>query len=140
MHHEVISLPAMGIPTSTRCSCGAYVNVNHRGYPSGLRWEALCRDCYDGTEDAGPRAHVRGFGDTIDDALWDWQDNHDETHGVEWVPNELLGELSRQVSEEAERQRGWSLRCAGSGAPAESCPPTGELVYGPPDAPMEASA
>ena len=100
-------LPLMGIATPTRCSCGAFVSVGYGSCYPGHRFEALCHDCYDGTEDAGAAAHVRGFGDTIDAALWAWQDKHDEAHGVEWVLADLFGDLARQMSEERERQRGW---------------------------------
>lgn len=129
-------LPLMGIATATRCSCGGAVAVNYGADYPGKRWEACCHDCYDGTEDAGERAHVRGFGDTIDDALWDWQARHDEAHGVEWLLADLFGDLSRQLGEERERQRGWFVRCAGTGNPPETCPVGGELIYGPEYSPL----
>lgn len=98
---------SIGIATATRCSCGASVVLTPGPGHDGLHWQALCRDCYDGTEDSGERAHVRGFGLTANAALWDWQDKHDEAHGVEWVIADLFGDLSRQVSEESARQRRW---------------------------------
>jgi hypothetical protein len=92
------------VETATRCSCGCPVTI-----VDGQLWTALCRDCYDGTEDAGERAHVIGRGKTPHDALWNWQDAHDEAWEVEWHLADLPGEIAQQVSIEAERQRGWVL-------------------------------
>ena len=98
------------VDTATRCSCGCAVSISEQWAPiADKRWAALCYDCYDGTEDAGPRAHVIGRGATIHAALWDWQDNHDEAWEVEWHLADLPGEIAQQVSAEAERQRGWLL-------------------------------
>jgi hypothetical protein len=91
----------MKIETATRCSCGSPVTLAHY---SG-DWAAVCYHCYDGTDDAGEKAHVNGHGATPDAALWAWQDAHDAAHEVTWVPTDLFGELARQVSEEASRQR-----------------------------------
>ena len=92
------------VETATRCSCGCPVSV-----VDGPLWSALCRDCYDGIDDAGPLAHVIGRGKTPHEALWDWQDMHDEAHEVEWHLADLPGEIAQQVSIEAERQRGWVM-------------------------------
>lgn len=100
------------IATATRCSCGAPVFVSETDGPSDKAWQALCLDCYDATHDAGARAHVRGFGATPNEALWAWQAMHDGAHDVEWCLADLFGELARQVSEERERQRGWTERLA----------------------------
>lgn len=116
-------IPHMGIATATRCSCGAPVHVcDGPGYDAGHAWQAICFDCYDGTEDGSELDHVRGFGATVDEALWAWQDKHDEAHEVEWCLADLFGELARQLSEERDRQRGWSSRCAGTGDLPEHCP------------------
>lgn len=95
------------IATATRCSCGSPVQLSEGPGCAGKLWEAHCPDCYDGAEDSGERAHVRGFGATPDAALWAWQDGHDEAHEVEWSLADLFGEISRQVSEEHDRQDGW---------------------------------
>lgn len=114
----IIPIPHMGIPTATRCSCGAPVHVcDGPGYDAGNAWQAICHDCYDGTEDSGERAHVRGFGATVDEALWAWQDSHDAAHEVEWCLADLFGELARQVSEERERQRSLGMRQIESDTP-----------------------
>jgi hypothetical protein len=117
------------IDTATRCSCGCAVSISDEG----PLWTALCGDCYDGTEDAGERAHVIGRGKTAHAALWDWQDQHDEVHGVEWVLADLAGDISRQVSEERDRQRGWrttaSLPVRRLDANAIAIPPI--TFYGP---------
>lgn len=104
---NILNIPHLGIATATRCSCGAAVFLTEGPGYDGKAWEALCRDCYDGAEDAGERAHVRGFGASVEAALWDWQDKHDAAHEVEWCLTDLVGELARQLSEERERQRGW---------------------------------
>jgi len=93
------------IATATRCSCGACVEVERHPFRAG--WIAACHDCYDGTEDAGERAHVVGHGDSIQDALWDWQDKHDEAWEVEWTPRTELEELDKQIAQESLRQLGW---------------------------------
>jgi hypothetical protein len=93
------------IDTATRCSCGCAVSLSD----DGTRWTALCRGCYDGTEDAGPRAHVIGRDPSANGALWNWQDAHDEAWEVEWNLADLPGEIAQQVSIEAERQRGWVM-------------------------------
>lgn len=100
------------IATATRCSCGAPVHVSETEGPTAKAWQALCRECYDGTEDAGDRAHVRGFGATPEAALWDWQCVHDDAHEVEWCLADLFGDLARRVSQERDRQRGWIQRSA----------------------------
>jgi hypothetical protein len=102
------------IATATRCSCGAPIHVSETAGPTDKAWAALCRDCYDGTDDAGASAHVRGFGATPDDALWAWQDMHDGAHEVEWCLADLVGEIARQVSAEHDRQRGWVVCTAGT--------------------------
>lgn len=96
----------IAIATATRCSCGSPVSVsNNCG-----EWQAWCPDCYDGTEDAGDKAHVYGHGKTPEEALWAWQEDHDATHEVEWVlASDVIGNLARDVSIEAERQRGSRL-------------------------------
>lgn len=95
----------MRIETSTRCHCGTHVTLIIRG-----AIDALCPRCYDGTEDAGETAHVKGHGETPESALWDWQEKHDEAWGVEVVVTDMFGDLARQVREEAERTRGWRLK------------------------------
>lgn len=89
------------IDTATKCGCGSPVSIS---LTSG-GWQAICYNCYDGTEDAGETAHVRGFGATPDAALWDWQESHDDAWDVTWQLTDLFGELARQVGEEAARQR-----------------------------------
>jgi hypothetical protein len=73
-------------------------------------WVAVCRDCYGPVEDSSPVERVIGYGKTPNDALCAWQESHDEAHEVEWVLKDTLGDLARQVNEEAERQRGWMFR------------------------------
>jgi len=103
----IAPIPAGGIPSATRCSCGQWVTLDYGCAYPGKQWVALCRDCYDGTEDAGERAHVRGYGETSAAALWEWQEQHDDAHEVEWTLSGLFADLERQLREERERQRGW---------------------------------
>jgi hypothetical protein len=95
------------IPTATRCSCGEPVNVRH----NTVEWVAWCEDCFDPVEDAPASALVRGFGDSPEAALWAWQELHDEIHEVELAPaSDVIGNLARDVSIEADRQRGWKQK------------------------------
>lgn len=97
------------IKSATRCSCGGHVELT----PVSGQWTAVCYDCYDGTEDAGERAHVAGHGNTPNDALWAWQDAHDEAWEVEWTPRTELEELDKQIAQESLRQLGWERRGVG---------------------------
>jgi hypothetical protein len=115
------------IDTATRCSCGCAVSVLDDEAPAQARWTALCLDCYDGTDDAGERAHVLGRGPTVRDALWAWQDKHDEAHEVEWHLADLVGEIARQVSEEHDRQRGWVVK---PGTPDRDYTHASPRIYG----------
>lgn len=45
--------------------------------------------------------------------------------------------LAWQVAVERQRQSGWRMVCASSGAEPERLPAGGELVYGPPGAHVE---
>lgn len=92
------------------CCCGAAVHVAE----TVNGWQVVCLDCYDATDDAGERAHVAGRGSTREAAEWDWQEQHDDAWGVEWVPrarpaNErtriMFASLERQINTEAARQR-----------------------------------
>jgi hypothetical protein len=122
------------VATATRCSCGGAVSI----VDDGPHWAALCHDCFDAAfeaerhegydaADAGDRAHVIGRGKTVDEALWAWQDAHDKAWQVKWSLADPPGvDLALQVSEEADRQRGWGY----SPAPGY---PTARL-YGPVEA------
>jgi hypothetical protein len=93
------------ISTATRCSCGAAVVVAR---VQTNEWVAHCPDCLDPSEDAPAAAFIQGAGETSDEALWAWQERHDEVHEVEWVPeSDVFGNLARDVSIEVDRQRGW---------------------------------
>lgn len=99
------------IETSTRCGCGTLVCVglSSGGGPDRM-WQAVCRSCYGPVEDSGPCEEILGYGKTPDAALWAWQEAHDVAWEVEWVPTDMFGDLARQLSEEAERQRAWKTR------------------------------
>jgi hypothetical protein len=64
-----------------RCSCGCLVTPEASYGP--LAFVALCRDCYDGTEDAGERAHVIGYGYNRPAALEAWRASFELAHDVE---------------------------------------------------------
>lgn len=101
----VVSPYAVRIASATRCSCGASVEVFHDTYV----WCASCPRCLDPAEGASDRAQCYGHGNTPDEALWSWQEQHDEAHEVDWAPtSDVIGNLARDVGFEAERQRGWT--------------------------------
>lgn len=60
------------IETATLCGCKHPVSVG-ADYWSG--YYAVCWNCYDGTEDAGEKAHVCGHGKTPEAALQEWQES-----------------------------------------------------------------
>jgi hypothetical protein len=121
----------LSVDTATRCSCGSPVRITDGPGYAGRAYSALCPDCYDGTDDSGERAHVRGWGDSIDEALWSWQDSHDAAHEVEWCLTDLFGEISRQLSEEHDRQDGWVASLAVR-MPDDGAAPTVPMAfYGP---------
>ncbi len=111
------------IPTNTSCWCGCAISVQA---PHAGQWSAHCPDCYDGTDDAGELAHVVGWGETPDDALWAWADALEEVSTIALTPaataaleafraeerlpassDDVVADLARDVSVEAARQRGW---------------------------------
>ena len=69
----------MTLATATRCRCGQSVELLELPtFALPHQWQAYCEACLDPSEDAGPLAHVVGYGATPEEALWDWQDSHDE--------------------------------------------------------------
>lgn len=103
------------IASALRCHCGHSILLT--ALPTrGERWQAHCGACLDGAPDA-PLPLI-GYGETPDDALWDWQDKHDDSHQrIEWWPVTTVGEVLKQASAEFERQRGWTRQRA----PVELC-------------------
>ena len=98
------------IETSTKCSCGAYVQVSQTAGWDCHSWRARCSACYDPTDGAGDRAMLIGFGATAAAALLSWEEQHDAFLDDASFEPRWVGDLARQVSEEAERQRGWVKR------------------------------
>lgn len=129
----------MSIETSTRCSCGTFVVLGQcliavpGGGHVGAGWDARCPNCYAPVEDSSDREKVRGFGDTPDAALWDWQEKHDDAWDVTIEPNQLFADLERQVAEERTRQRGWGKRASSVAKDGLIAVRSGMLaeVYGP---------
>jgi len=96
------------IETSTRCNCGTHVELHELpAFARDVRWQAWCARCLDPVEDAGERDKVVGAGKTPEEALWDWQESHDEAWDVEWHPVTTVIDLEQQVAVEAARQSGW---------------------------------
>lgn len=96
------------IATATRCNCGQPVMLLELPtFALPHRWQAHCDACLDPTEDAHPFSLVVGYGTTPPEALWDWQDSHDNAWGVEWHPTPLVPDVLAQAALEFERQRGW---------------------------------
>lgn len=107
----------LAIATATRCRCGNAVELLELPtYALPNRWQAACEACLDPTEDAGPLAHVVGYGGTAQEALWDWQDSHDEAHQAKLALTPAGREVTcvvevwRQAAAEFERQAGWYRR------------------------------
>jgi hypothetical protein len=91
------------IAAAAQCHCGHNVTVSY--VPLGRCWQAVCENCYDGTEDAGALAHCTGHGETPDEALSEWQERHEDLAEVEYWPHPT--DLAWLVKVEARRQRGW---------------------------------
>jgi hypothetical protein len=99
------------IETSTRCSCGGYVCVRMTEGWADQAWGAECGSCYDPSEGSGDRAMLSGRGPTHEKALLAWEEAHEDMLGDEPLSlPDMFGDLARQVSEEAERTRGWRLK------------------------------
>lgn len=107
--------------TTLRCNCGGpVVLLELPTFALPHRWQAHCDLCLDPTEDAGRLAHVIGYGATVEEALWAWQDDHDEAWAdqirwsvaptVRWsvVPT-VVEEVLAQAEEEFRRQEGATL-------------------------------
>jgi hypothetical protein len=112
--------PDPDVETSTRCSCGTLVTLARSSNPYATvknTWVCQCLNCVDGAPDAGPGGSISGYGATPGEALWAWQDRHDEVHEVEWTPTDLFAELSAQQSTERQRTRGWILDSGGGYGP-----------------------
>lgn len=54
--------------------CNRPPSVGPDGNPYEPAIVAVCYDCYDGTEDAGELAHLRGHGPTHAEAAADWNE------------------------------------------------------------------
>jgi hypothetical protein len=91
-------------------------------------WQAHCDECLDPESEPGQK--IIGYGETPEAALWDRQVSHELAVGSTWVLATTLGDLERQVAQEAERTRGWTVR-PGLAAPGIWA----AQVYGPPDGP-----
>jgi hypothetical protein len=105
------------LATATRCNCGAAVLLTELPtFALPHRWQASCGDCLEPVEDAHPLSLVVGYGESPSEALWNWQDSHDEAWqaGLALTPagRELtvVVDVWRQADAEARRQAGW-FRC-----------------------------
>lgn len=103
----------MSLHTATRCSCGGpVVLLELPTFALPNHWQAHCDLCLDPTEDAGRLAHVVGYGATPEEALWSWQDDHDEAWAdrIRWsvVPTVVQAVLA-QADQEFEQQQGATL-------------------------------
>jgi hypothetical protein len=125
----------MTLATATRCFCGAAVTVSPA--PMG-QWSAQCPDCYDGTDDAGELAHVVGWAESPEEALWAWADALEEVSELALTPEgraaleafragervpesamDVVADLARDVSIEVREQldEGWTFCRRNPGAP-----------------------
>ncbi len=94
------------LAAAAQCHCGHNVTVSY--VPLGRCWQAVCENCYDGTEDGSPLDHCTGHGQTPDEALSEWQERHEDLAEVEFWPHPLS--LDWLVKVETRRQRGWVLQ------------------------------
>jgi hypothetical protein len=91
------------VTAAAECHCGTNLSVSYN--PLGRCWQALCEQCYDGTEDAGALSHCHGHGATPDEALSDWLEQHELAADLEVWPHPAS--LEWLIKVEARRQRGW---------------------------------
>lgn len=64
----------MDAATPVPCAhCGTAATVSH-----GFEVSIYCYECYDGTEDAGPRAHIHAHGRTLAKAIEEWKELQEE--------------------------------------------------------------
>lgn len=100
-----------------RCPiCGASGKVTSVG---AFGWVATCSDCFDGDPEAPEWRHIRGLGESQEQATDKWLEDARETAAVEEIPtltssyrpNTLFRDIERQVALESERQRRWCKIC-----------------------------
>lgn len=102
------------IAVAMRCPCGtnAVVDIT-AAYTADDRWSCKCPNCYEGTQDAGSRAHCIGYGRDPEMAIAAWWERVEEAWELDYELTERGVELTdvvalwRQVDAEVERQRGW---------------------------------
>ncbi len=95
----------IAIASATPCACGAPVLLMQIDAGPGKAWQAHCDECLDPESEPGQK--IVGYGETPEAALWDRQVSHELVVGSTWVLATTLGDLERQVAQEAEAQRGW---------------------------------
>lgn len=102
------------IPTATRCSCGhPVVLLELPSFARPHRYQAHCDNCLDPTEDAGRLAHVVGYGATPAEALWSWQDDHDDAHAdqicwtVVTTARDVLAQAAAEFARPMQLIEGW---------------------------------
>jgi hypothetical protein len=113
----------IAIASATPCACGAPVLLMQIDAGPGKAWQAHCDECLDPESEPGQK--IVGYGESPEAALWDRQVSHELAVGSTWVLATTLGDLERQVAQEAEAQRGWAVRVAVFGGIAGHyfCPP-----------------
>jgi hypothetical protein len=100
----------IAIASATRCACGLPVLLMQIDSGPGRRWQAHCDEC--ACTPPPQVSAIAGYGGTPEEALWDWQVTADLERQVQLVPVTTLGDLERQVQQEGELSRGWSVRVA----------------------------
>lgn len=94
------------LAAAAQCDCGNNVTVSYNAL--GRCFQAICENCYDGTEDAGSHAHCAGHGETPDEAVSEWLERHEDASSLEFWPHPAS--LDWLVKVETNRQRGWTLK------------------------------
>lgn len=103
------------IATATTCSCGEPVLLTELLPGARHRYQAHCERCVFPNEATGP-SYIVGVGDEPQQALWAWQDSHDEAYAATLKVTPAGREFScvvdvwRQAKDEAKRQAGWFRR------------------------------
>ena len=120
----------IAIASATPCACGAPVLLMQIDAGPGKAWQAHCDECLDPESEPGQK--IVGYGESPEAALWDRQVSHELAIGSTWVLATTLGDLERQVAQEAERTRGWVVCPRPIRAASFGC---NHQVYGPPGEP-----
>jgi hypothetical protein len=100
---------------TARCPlCSSPVEVRSLG---AFGFEAHCSECFDGDLDAPDWAHLRGIGETREQAIGAWLEDAQSYAANDELPRmpiryrlTMAGAVSSMQRAELKRQRGWTWR------------------------------